>query len=117
MLVVSVIIFTTVILCCASLNVPRKLSREPPTVYIPDDVYKPRGESKDMIDFNNQFLSSKTSDSNQKTLLIKKRDNIGVNEDIDTAASNNNYEYRPLYVYRKIEHSKRRITMYNSFAG
>lgn len=28
-----------------------------------------------------------------------------------------NYVYRPLFVYRRIEHSKRRITMYNSFAG
>lgn len=37
-------------------------------------------------------------------------------EEIKTAESRN-YVYRPLYVYRKVEHSKRRITMYNSFAG
>ena len=38
-------------------------------------------------------------------------------EMISTAESNNNYVYRPLFTYRRIEHSKRRITMYNSFLG
>lgn len=37
-------------------------------------------------------------------------------EDMETVESRN-YVYKPLYVYRRVEHSKRRITMYNSFAG
>ena len=42
--------------------------------------------------------------------------NDGNKELIETAESSN-LVYRPLFVYRKIQHSKRRITMYNSFAG
>lgn len=35
-------------------------------------------------------------------------------ESIETAES---VVYRPLFVYRRIEHHKRRINMYNAFAG
>lgn len=38
-------------------------------------------------------------------------------EVLETADSENEYVYRPLFSYRKIEHSRRRFNMYNSFAG
>ncbi|CAG5049132.1 unnamed protein product [Parnassius apollo] len=43
------------------------------------------------------------------------KSNVDRIEVLETAGSSN-YVYRPLFVYRKIEHSKRRITMYNAFA-
>lgn len=52
---------------------------------------------------------------------INKRETIenplnGNNEFLVTAESNN-LVYRPLFVYRRVQHTKRRITMFNSFAG
>lgn len=60
------------------------------------------------VDLAEQALGEK-SDEN---LLNKVPDS----EIVETAESDN-YVYRPLYVYKKIEHSKRRINMYNAFAG
>lgn len=62
---------------------------------------------QDVIDID----KNKTSD----TINASKKE-IHIPELMDTAASEYNV-FRPLYVYRRIEHSKRRITMYNSFAG
>lgn len=69
-------------------------------------------ESKNhvVIDVENQILKPTEEGSVDSDKII------GDAELISTAESNN-YVYRPLYVYRRIEHSKRRITMYNSFAG
>ncbi|PZC77884.1 hypothetical protein B5X24_HaOG202765 [Helicoverpa armigera] len=39
------------------------------------------------------------------------------NKELIEEAASSNLVYRPLFVYRKIQHSKRRITMFNSFAG
>lgn len=42
---------------------------------------------------------------------------VQADSEIVETAESGNYVYRPLYVYRKIEHSKKRINMYNAFAG
>lgn len=58
-------------------------------------------------------------DSGDEILLDNKVPDLKVQADseiVETAESEN-YVYRPLYVYRKIEHSKKRINMYNAFAG
>lgn len=68
-------------------------------------------ENNSVIDVENQILKPTEEDSVDNDKIISDA------ELISTAESNNNYVYRPLYVYRRIEHSKRRITMYNSFAG
>lgn len=49
------------------------------------------------------------------TKMENNADESNKSEILNSAASN--YVYRPLFVYRRIEHSKRRITMYNAFAG
>lgn len=68
-------------------------------------------ENHSVIDIENQILNP-VEESRVDNVKI-----IGDAELISTAESNNKYVYRPLFVYRRIEHSKRRITMYNSFAG
>lgn len=42
---------------------------------------------------------------------------VQADSEIVETAESENYVYRPLYVYRKIEHSKKRINMFNAFAG
>lgn len=37
--------------------------------------------------------------------------------DVFETAESRDFVYRPLYVYKRIHHSKRRITMFNAFAG
>lgn len=59
-------------------------------------------------------ITKKKLADNSNTLDNVENADKGVN-DMITAESE--YVYQPLYVYRRIEHSKRRITMYNSFAG
>lgn len=39
------------------------------------------------------------------------------NKEEMAVAEDSNLVYRPLFVYRRIHHSKKRITMFNSFAG
>lgn len=60
---------------------------------IPDNMVKERESKRDQNDENEE------------------------NKELVEAAESNNLEYRPLFVYRRIQHTKRRITMYNSFAG
>lgn len=49
--------------------------------------------------------------------IIKREVQNDNNENEIIATADSNYVYRPLFTYRRIEHSKRRITMYNSFLG
>lgn len=59
------------------------------------------------------------NESNNEIPLDNKVPDLKVQTDaeiVETAESDN-YVYRPLYVYRKIEHRKKRINMYNAFAG
>lgn len=75
-------------------------------VNIPDDT---------KLDLGEHVLD----ESSDEILLDNKIPDLKVQADseiVETAESDN-YGYRPLYVYRKIEHSKRRINMYNAFAG
>lgn len=65
-------------------------------------------ENHSVIDVENQILKPTEEGSVNKDKIVG---------DFISTAESNNYVYRPLYVYRRIEHSKRRITMYNSFAG
>lgn len=73
------------------------------------------------------FENGSKISENENAELVTKRD---INEEDDNisdlndndkeifeAAESSNLVYRPLFVYRKIQHSKRRITMFNSFAG
>lgn len=59
---------------------------------------------------DNKSLEKSERDINGETVNIE----TNSAESMDTAAD---MVYRPLFVYRRIQHSKRRITMYNSFAG
>lgn len=86
-----------------------------------EDLQNYRKELKGAVLIKN--ATSKTSESKiemKRSLIdvneIEDKSNDIPSEYMQTAASNN-YVYRPLFVYRKIEHSKRRITMYNAFAG
>ncbi|KAJ2948472.1 hypothetical protein O0L34_g7720 [Tuta absoluta] len=45
-----------------------------------------------------------------------KRENLEEEGEMFEAAESN-YEYRPLFVYRRIEHSRKRMNMFNAFAG
>lgn len=56
---------------------------------------------------------------NKREIIEESGDTNDANKEMfDTAESNNNnLVYRPLFTYRKIQHSRRRITMFNSFAG
>lgn len=89
-----------------------------------------RNQKDNTLDFANVTMLEDNDDSAKtpdKTVIESKskRDviadniddvNAGNKELIETAESSN-LVYRPLFVYRKIQHSKRRITMFNSFAG
>lgn len=70
------------------------------------------------------MLENNATDMEEDSEHIHKReafdDSFNGNTDNKEAfqtSESNNLVYRPLFVYRRIQHSKRRITMYNSFAG
>lgn len=78
-------------------------------VNIPDDIYETKMNlAKRVLD--------KSSD---KHVLDNEVPDLKVQTDSEVLeiAESNNYVYRPLYVYRKIEHSRKRFNMYNAFAG
>lgn len=109
---ICAVVLAILILSSASLNVPQKSSEESPTPYFPEDTHGSRGNGQDIVGLNSRDVGRK-----QILVIRRKRDVPSSGLEMDTAQSRNNYVYRPLFVYRKIEHSKRRITMYNSFVG
>lgn len=68
-------------------------------VKIPHDTYKTPG-------YSYRDLSYKTSDNK-----------IQEDEKQNDLRTSSSLVYRPLFVYRRIVHNKRRISMYNAFAG
>lgn len=104
-LVVMVIFFFDVIF---SLNIVRKLDELEEQVNISNDYYE---EGADMGKSIDTKRNEKDLDKNEE--LAKP---IKVNDDSDLFVAESQV-YRPLFVYRKIEHSRRRINMYNAFAG
>lgn len=71
-------------------------------------------------DFGQEKRDYLESNSNRKEENIDEnlKADIKLNsKELLSTAESNGYVYRPLFLYRRIEHSKRRITMYNSFAG
>lgn len=68
------------------------------------------------LDNSKNFLNFKINETQIDNREVASGELDDGYQDIETAESRN-YVYRPLYVYRRLEHSKRRITMYNSFAG
>lgn len=57
--------------------------------------------------------NSSESEEDEKVIIDKRSDD----EMFIAAESDNEYVYKPLFTYRRIEHTKRRINMYNAFAG
>lgn len=84
----------------SSLNIPLKSIELQSLDDLPDD-----GKKYDQMKENGTQIDKREVPSD-----------IDDYEDMETVESRN-YVYKPLYVYRRVEHSKRRITMYNSFAG
>lgn len=75
---------------------------------IPNDIYETKNDLT-------KHVHDKRSD---KSVLVNEVPvNLQADSEILETAESNNYVYKPLYVYRKIEHSRRRINMYNAFAG
>lgn len=65
-------------------------------------------------------LAEQILDKNSDGILLDNKVSdlkVKADSEIVETAESGNYVYRPLYVYRKIEHSKKRINMYNAFAG
>lgn len=62
--------------------------------------------------------AKETNNVNRRDVIKDKiNDSSVANNEMIEAAESSNLVYRPLFVYRRIQHSKRRITMFNSFAG
>lgn len=74
-----------------------------------------------MIEDNAKTLEDTAKETNNvnKRDVIKDKinDSSVANNEMIEAGESSNLVYRPLFVYRRIQHSKRRITMFNSFAG
>lgn len=101
------LLFVLVFYKISALNLVKELDTvDVQDVNIPDDTkvesaVHVAAESNDEISLDNKIPDLK----------------VQIDSEIMETAGSNNYVYRPLYVYRKIEHRKKRINMYNAFAG
>lgn len=101
---ITAVLLITLLVKVNSLNMIQKLDELEEQLNIPDDEIKTVTMEKSVLD--------KRSGNN----MVESGEPIEKEEVIVTAESNN-LVYQPLYVYRRIEHSKRRINMFNAFAG